>query len=93
MAVASGFVIFIVLNAVLPIPTIPTTQLWEFTVASLVSLLVSALIVGYVFASKIREESRMISIGKIVVMAGFVMMFFTMIGYAAVSSHSECDLH
>jgi hypothetical protein len=87
MAGALGFVIFIVLYAVLPIPTIPTTELWEFTIVPLVSLLVSALIVGIVFAGKIREESRMISIGKLVVMTGVVMMFFTMISYATVNPH------
>jgi len=43
------------------------------------------LIVGYVFAGKIREESRMKSIGKIVVMTGFVGIFIIMMSYAAVS--------
>jgi hypothetical protein len=84
MAVASGAVIWVVLDAVL---NIPMDHEWEYTVVSLVSLLVSSLIVGYVFAGKIREESRMISIGKIAVMAGFVMMFFAGISYAAVSPH------
>jgi chromate transport protein ChrA len=84
MAVASGFVLFIVLDMVL---NIPMDNEWEYSVVEFVSLLVAALIVGYVFAGKIREDSRMISIGKIVVMAGFVGMFFTMIGYAAVSPH------
>jgi hypothetical protein len=84
MAVASGFVLFIVLNMVL---NIPMDHEWEYSVVSLVSLLVAALIVGYVFAGKIREDSRMTSIGKIVVMAGFVGMFVIMIAYAAVSPH------
>jgi chromate transport protein ChrA len=84
MAVASGFVLFIVLNMVLDIPM---DHEWEYSVVSLVSLLVAALIVGYVFAGKIREDSRMKSIGKIVVMAGFVGIFITMMSYAAVSPH------
>jgi presenilin-like A22 family membrane protease len=84
MAVALGFVIFIVLDIVL---NLPMDHGWEYNVVKLVSLLVSALIVGYVFAGKIREESRMTSIGKIVVIAAFVGMFFTMMTYAAVSPH------
>jgi hypothetical protein len=84
IAVASIAVIWIVLDFVLDIPM---NHEWEYTVVSFVSLLVSALIVGYVFAGKIREESRMTTIVKIVVIGGFVMMFFTMIGYAAVSPH------
>jgi chromate transport protein ChrA len=84
MAVASGFVLFIVLDMALDIPM---DHEWEYSVVEFVSLFVAALIVGYVFAGKIREESRMTSIGKIVVMVAFVGMFFTMIGYAAVSPH------
>ena len=73
MAVASGFVLFIVLNMVLDIPM---DHEWEYSAVEFVSLFVAALIVGYVFAGKIREESRMTSIGKIVVMVAFVGMFF-----------------
>ena len=82
IAVASGFVLFVVLDMVL---NIPMDHEWEYSVVRLVSLLVAALIVGYVFAGKIREESRMKSIGKIVVMAGFVGIFIIMMSYAAVS--------
>jgi glycopeptide antibiotics resistance protein len=37
-------------------------------VPAYVSPLIAAVVVGYVFAGKIREESRMMSIGKIVVL-------------------------
>jgi len=83
-AVASGFVLFIVLDMVL---NIPMTHEWEYTVVELVSLLVAALIVGYVFAGKIREDSRMASIGKIVVIVGFVTIFLAVMSYAAISPH------
>jgi hypothetical protein len=84
MAVSSGFVIWVVLDAVLDMPM---DHEWEYTVVASVSILVSALIVGYVFAGKIREESRMISIGKIVVMSAFVMIFLTVTSYAAINPH------
>ena len=83
-AVASGFVLFIVLDMVL---NIPMTHEWEYTVVELVSLLVAALIVGYVFAGKIREDSRMTSIGQIVVIVGFVTIFLAVMSYAAISPH------
>jgi len=40
------------------------------------------LIVGYVFAGKIREESRMKSIGKIIVLYAVLMIFGVMMVYA-----------
>ena len=84
IAVASGFVLFVVLDMVL---NIPMNHEWEYTVVEFVSLLVAASIVGYVFAGKIREDSRMTSIGKIVVIVGFVTIFLAMMSYAAISPH------
>ena len=52
------------------------------------SVLVSGLILGYVFAGKIREESRMVSIGKIVVLFAFVIMLVVLIGSGAVGHSS-----
>jgi hypothetical protein len=82
IAAASMAVTFIFVDALLWIALVPmNTALSD--VASIVSLLVSGLVVGYVFAGKIREESRMASIGKIVVlfavgqMLGFVPFFGT----------------
>jgi phosphoglycerol transferase MdoB-like AlkP superfamily enzyme len=87
-AVASLAVVFILVNSVLGIALIPMNSTWGLDVTSIVSLLVSALIVGYVFAGKIREESRMISIGKVVVLFAVVIFFAARIGYGAIGHYS-----
>jgi hypothetical protein len=46
------------------------------------------LIVGYVFASKIQEDSKMMSIGKIVVLAGAATMFVNMIWSGALGHYA-----
>ena len=55
-------------------------------IAELSSYLVSALIVGYAFAGKIREESRRVSIRRVVVFAAFVMVVVFMISRAAIGT-------
>jgi len=87
-AVASLAVVFILVESVLSIALIPMNSTWGVDVASIVSFLVSGLIVGYVFAGKIREESRMISIGKVVVLFAVVIMFAARIGYGAIGHYS-----
>jgi hypothetical protein len=44
--------------------------------AFIISFLVASLIVGYVFALKIQEESRIRAVGVIVVLSAFTLMFF-----------------
>ena len=46
------------------------------TVASIISFLVASLVVGYVFALNIQNESRIKTIGVIVLLSGFTMMMF-----------------
>ena len=87
-AVASLAVVFILVESVLSIALIPMNSTWGVDVASIVSFLVSGLIVGYVFAGKIREESRMISIGKVVVLFAVVIMFAARIGYGVIGHYS-----
>jgi hypothetical protein len=83
VAVASMVVTFTLVDALLWIALVPiNTALGD--VANIVSLLVSALIVGYVFAGKIREESRMASIGKVVVLFAVVMFFAVAVFFGAV---------
>jgi hypothetical protein len=85
VAVASMAVIFILFDALLWIALVPmNTALGD--VANIVSLLVSALIVGYVFAGKIREESRMASISKIVFLHA-VVMFFAVVTFFGTVNH------
>jgi hypothetical protein len=53
------------------------------TLASIVSGLVVSLIVGYVFALKIQEESRTKTVGVIVVLSAFTVMMFIAIWSAS----------
>jgi ABC-type transport system involved in multi-copper enzyme maturation permease subunit len=87
-AVASLAVVFILVDSVLGIALIPMNSAWGLDVTSIVSFLVSALVVGYVFAGKIREESRMISIGKVVVLFAVVIFFAARISYGAIGHYS-----
>jgi phosphoglycerol transferase MdoB-like AlkP superfamily enzyme len=86
-SVASLAVVFILVDSVLGIALVPMNSYWGLDVTSIVSFLVSALIVGYVFADKIREESRMVSIGKVVVLSAVVIFFAARISYAAIGPH------
>lgn len=74
VAAASLAVVYILIYSVLGIALVPMNSVWGLNVAFVVSVLVSASIVGYVFAGKIREESRMVSMGKVVVLFAFVIM-------------------
>ena len=74
VAVASLFVVAWLVNAVLNFALIPMNTSFGGDIAFILSALVSAIIVGYVFAGKIREESRMASIGKVVVLFAVLMM-------------------
>jgi hypothetical protein len=74
VAVASLFVVDWLVNAVLNFALIPMSTSFGGDLAFILSALVSAIIVGYIFAGKIREESRMASIGKVVVLFAVVMM-------------------
>ena len=57
LAVASLAVVYILIYSVLGIVLVPMNSFWGLNVSFVVSVLVSASIVGYVFAGKIREES------------------------------------
>jgi len=86
LAMASLTVVYLLIYSVLSIVLVPMNSFWGLNVSFVVSVLVSASIVGYVFAGKIREESRMVSIGKVVVLFAFVIMFLALIG--SVGGHS-----
>lgn len=57
---------------------IPVNSYWGVDVANIVSVFVASLIVGYVFAAKIHEKSRIRAIGRIAVFSAFVFIFLTM---------------
>jgi len=64
MAVATLGVVYILIYSVLSIALVPMNSVWGLNVAFFVSVLVSASIVGYDFAGKIREESRWFRLAK-----------------------------
>ncbi len=91
MAVATLAVVYILIYSVLGIAFVPINSVWGLNVAFFVSVLISASIVGYVFAGKIREESRLVSIGKVVVLFAFVIMLIVLIGSAVGHSGALID--
>jgi fluoride ion exporter CrcB/FEX len=81
-AVASLVVIDILLDSVLLAVFVPVNSYWAPDVAGILSVLVASLIVGYLFAVKIQEESRRGAIGRIVVLSAVVLTFATMAMFA-----------
>jgi hypothetical protein len=89
LAVASTFVIYWLLYAVLIIVSL--SVVWGVYVATYVSPLISAIVVGFVFAGKIREESRLRSIGKIVVLTTALIMLVYYMSYTIGHTGSFID--
>ena len=73
-AVATLTIIHILLETVLFAAIIPVNSLWGPDIAMIVSLLVASLVVGYLFAGKIYEESRRGAIVRIAVLSTVVLM-------------------
>jgi len=74
-AVATLTIVHILLEAMLLAAIIPVNSLWGPDVAMIVSLLAASLVVGYLFAGKIYEESRRGAIVRIAVLSTTVLMF------------------
>ncbi len=49
-------------------------------IATISSALITGLIVGLLFAEQIQEESKLKNIGTILLLAGFIQMFYVLIG-------------
>jgi len=81
-AVASLTVVSSLLSSVFLAVFVPVDPYWGLDVAGILSILVASLIVGYVFAAKIQEGSRMGAIGRIVVLFSVVIMFVFMASMA-----------
>ena len=78
---ASASVVNVLVLAVLLMLFIPPLgSALGLNVATIVSALIAGLVVGFVFAGQIREESRLKAVGKIAVLAGVVQMFYVLIG-------------
>jgi hypothetical protein len=80
IAAASTFVIYVLLYTVLTIAFLSVD--WGFYVAGYVSPLLAAVAVGYIFAEKIKQESRIKSIGKIVVLLTVLVVFVYWTSYS-----------
>ena len=81
-AVASFAVVYMLLEFVLLGIFIPVNSYLAPDIANIVSVLLASLIVGYVFAGKIKEESRIGAIGRIVVLSTVVLTFYAMALFA-----------
>jgi hypothetical protein len=81
-AVASLTVISLLLVFVFLAVFVPVDSAWGLDVTNILSILVASLIVGYVFAVKIQEESRMGAVGRIAILSTVVMAFATMTSLA-----------
>jgi TctA family transporter len=81
IAAALLFVVGLVLSALLFVPFIPLKN-YMSSVASIIAGLIASIIVGYLFAVQIREESRLRAIGSIVLLAVAGVMIF-LVGWSA----------
>jgi hypothetical protein len=75
MAAALLFVVGIVLTGVLFVPFVSLESLMSL-VAGIIAGLIVSIIVGYLFAVQIREESRLRAIGTIVLLATAGVLIF-----------------
>jgi hypothetical protein len=83
LAVATLAVIFVLVYCVLGIALIPSMDSYlGQNIAGLISMLVAGLLVGYLFAIKIQEESKIRAVGKIAVVFAFVDLFVVLIGFS-----------
>jgi general stress protein CsbA len=83
VASASLVLTGIMLETVLRVAFIPAgSTLAGEMLAWIISLLVTSLIVGYLFALRIQEQSRIKAIGKILVLSTLAVLLITMAWYA-----------
>jgi hypothetical protein len=85
VVVASLTVGFFLFDCLFNLALVPATGSdWGAMIAVILSIFVSGLVVGYVFADKIQEESRRASIGKIVILFTAVFGFLLLMVYGAI---------
>jgi hypothetical protein len=83
MAVASLVLFGLLFNSVLLIMFVPlNSNSMSDLIAWIIAFLVVSLIVGYVFALKIQDGSRIRAIGSIVVLFAFALMPLVMVWFA-----------
>jgi fructose-specific phosphotransferase system IIC component len=82
LAVATAVVIAFLVDTLLFTVFISSLgSIWALNSAGILSTLIAGLLVGYIFAVIIQEESRMKAVGKIAVLAAFVNLLAALIGY------------
>ena len=83
IAAASLFVSSLLFDAVLFVLFAPLNNNSMTIVAGIISTIVTSLIVGYVFAMQIKEESRPKAIGSIVILSTVGLMIFLVAFFGA----------
>jgi hypothetical protein len=84
LAVATVAVIDVLVDFVLGIVLIPSMgSYWGLNSSFILSVLVAGLVVGWVFAGKIQEKSRVRAVGKIAVLLGAVESAAVMLSASA----------
>jgi len=84
MATASAMVILVLIAFPLHLVLFsPLGYYWGAVIGSIIAILISAVIVGFVWAGKIWAENRMRAIGQIAILAAVLMGFAIMIEAAA----------
>ena len=91
MAVSSFFLIEVVLYTLLMFIFLPLFTSWSADIAGVISVFMTALIVGYLFSQKIQEESSKEAIIKIAVLSAVVLVFGLMILYT--NSHMDTAIN
>lgn len=88
-AVVTGTVLFMLLDYVFALAFVSAVGTdWGLLVAFVVGMLVTTLVVGYVFAGQI-QESRLGSVGRMAVLTGVLVMFAVMLSFAANGYYSS----
>ena len=82
IATASLVLIGFLLDAVLKVAFVPLNSTTSELFAWIIAFLVASLIVGFVFALRIQDDSRIRTIGSIVVLSSFALMLFVMVWFA-----------
>ena len=77
IAAASLFVISLIIDVFLTVGLVGWNTLWDEPVSVIIAVLATSLVIGYVFALKIQEGSRVGAIWSIVVLNTALLMIFT----------------
>jgi hypothetical protein len=84
LAVVVGIIIAEIVDILLLAVLIPPLgSSWGLNSSAIISGIIAGLLIGYLFASKIQEGSRIKSVGKITALFAFVQGFIALIAFPA----------